>query len=103
MVEYEWDVEELDAEGEIISHHGFPCYTLAREFEEECAARNVECRVALVRNYETSRACAYVVHAYYSVPILPSYFQDAYGAIIIDGNSKVCRVPSRFHCEVARY
>lgn len=97
MVEYEWDVEELDAEGEIVSHHGFPSYALAQTFAEESAARNVTCLVALVQDADGYRAWAYIdFHTSYGLGILPDYFQDAYGNV-------AGAVPKRFHREVALY
>ena len=90
---YEWDVEEIDSDGDIIDHHHVESYevadTLKRLYE---ATEPYTYKVVLVKDSRASgRSWAYIEDGK-----LPENFEDSYG-----GNCG--KVPERFHKEIEEY
>lgn len=80
-ISYEWDIETIDINGDIVDHEHFdkiPNRPLISDEE----------RLVLVRdNHRKGRSWAYVENG-----VLPDQFKDAF-------DHPVCRIPSRYRTE----
>lgn len=71
----EWDVEEVDQDGDVIDHHYFDTYNECRMYTQHIPQAGNKYEVALVLTYsDGDRAWAYVQDNH-----LAGYFCDAYG------------------------
>lgn len=87
-ISYEWDVEEIDSDGDIIDHN---------HADKLSSYKEIDGVLVLVRDVGNSRdgvidrSWAYVLGKK-----LPEYFTDT-------DEAKVAKVPQKFHDELAKY
>jgi hypothetical protein len=91
QVRYEWDVETIDAYGDVQEHAHHTSYAMClRELALTHVAAGDTRVVVLVRDDDRCRSWAYV-----EAGQLPEYLEDAY-------QRPVARVPKRYIEEVAK-
>jgi hypothetical protein len=84
MINYEWDIETTDGDGDIIDHNHRD--RLNQYYKEELEDGDL----VLVRTDLEGRSWAYVENGK-----LPEYFLDSFGVTI-------AKVPKRFHQELEK-